>query len=258
MKKIDFTKPSVTKKCTKCGVEKVLAEFNFKNKSKEKRKPECRKCQNIYQTKYRESNRQAIQEKGREHYKKKKASASKSSLPVTQSKGRGDSVFDQVTKRRVARTQGYACPISKEPLIDFRKCVLDMKLATVNSESVKAIRGVLSLEAARALKLFKEDTAAIKMAYYLIAEARGIACLKSQSREPLTEGNTTTEILDYLADEQNYFCAVSGEVEPLFAAYDSESGILIGLVAKSVRDALEVLDYEDGALPRMIEYIESF
>lgn len=51
-----------TKICTKCGEEKPLTEFNFKNKAKQKRQSQCKECQRarereLYNTSYREKNK---------------------------------------------------------------------------------------------------------------------------------------------------------------------------------------------------------
>ncbi len=50
-----------TKICTKCGEEKPLTEFNFKNKAKGKRQSQCKECQRarereLYQLKYKIAN----------------------------------------------------------------------------------------------------------------------------------------------------------------------------------------------------------
>lgn len=51
-----------TKICTKCGQEKPLTEFNFKNKAKQKRQSQCKECQRarereLYNTSYKEKNK---------------------------------------------------------------------------------------------------------------------------------------------------------------------------------------------------------
>ena len=50
-----------TKICTKCGEEKPLTEFNFKNKAKNKRQSQCKDCQRkrereLYNTIYKYKN----------------------------------------------------------------------------------------------------------------------------------------------------------------------------------------------------------
>ena len=51
-----------TKICTKCGEEKPLTEFNFKNKAKSKRQAQCKECQRarereLYNQSYKYRNR---------------------------------------------------------------------------------------------------------------------------------------------------------------------------------------------------------
>lgn len=63
-----------TKICTKCGQEKPLTEFNFKNKSKGVYQSQCRSCKNeqarqLYQTKYKERYLPRLKENKKKHRK---------------------------------------------------------------------------------------------------------------------------------------------------------------------------------------------
>lgn len=56
-----------TKICTRCGEEKPLTEFNFKNKAKQKRQSQCRECQRkrereLYNELYKYKNRDLYNE----------------------------------------------------------------------------------------------------------------------------------------------------------------------------------------------------
>lgn len=70
---IDFMEE--TKTCTKCGLEKPLTEFNFKNKAKGKRQAMCKKCQRerereLYGMSYKEKNKERYRE-NRKKYRQK-------------------------------------------------------------------------------------------------------------------------------------------------------------------------------------------
>ena len=59
-----------TKICTKCGEEKPLTEFNFKNKARGKRQSQCKECQRkrereLYNMVYKNKNRELYNENRR-------------------------------------------------------------------------------------------------------------------------------------------------------------------------------------------------
>ena len=54
-----------TKICTKCGKEKPLTEFNFKNKAEQKRQSQCKECQRVRE---RELYNQSYKNKNKELY----------------------------------------------------------------------------------------------------------------------------------------------------------------------------------------------
>ena len=59
-----------TKICTKCGEEKPLTEFNFKNKARGKRQSQCKECQRkrereLYNTIYKNKNKDLYNENRR-------------------------------------------------------------------------------------------------------------------------------------------------------------------------------------------------
>lgn len=61
-----------TKICTKCGEEKPLTEFNFRNKSKGTYMPICKDCQHkrkneLYQTRYKERYKDRLKENKKNH-----------------------------------------------------------------------------------------------------------------------------------------------------------------------------------------------
>ena len=61
-----------TKICTKCGEEKPLTEFNFRNKSKGIYMPICKDCQHkrkneLYQTRYKERYKDRLKENKKNH-----------------------------------------------------------------------------------------------------------------------------------------------------------------------------------------------
>ena len=49
-----------TKICTKCGKEKPLSEFHWRNKAKGTRRSECKECHNKFMTNRYHSNKQVI------------------------------------------------------------------------------------------------------------------------------------------------------------------------------------------------------
>ena len=64
-----------TKTCTRCGQEKPLTEFNFKNKKLGKRQAMCKECQRarereLYSMSYREKNKDRYNENRRKYREK--------------------------------------------------------------------------------------------------------------------------------------------------------------------------------------------
>ena len=60
--------------CSKCGEEKMITEFSFKNKKLNCRNNKCRKCHNEYLLVYKKNNRKKLSEKRKEYYEKNKVS----------------------------------------------------------------------------------------------------------------------------------------------------------------------------------------
>jgi 5-methylcytosine-specific restriction endonuclease McrA len=57
------------KTCSKCGIEKELSQFHFKNKTKGTYRGECKLCQHKRQDKYRKTNQKKISDRNKQYYK---------------------------------------------------------------------------------------------------------------------------------------------------------------------------------------------
>ncbi|MFQ5687600.1 MAG: hypothetical protein ACE5GV_13180 [Candidatus Scalindua sp.] len=62
----------LTKKCTKCGKTKKIAEYQKKKQSKDGLNSICRKCCSQYFKKYYEANKDKIRAKEKEYYEQNK------------------------------------------------------------------------------------------------------------------------------------------------------------------------------------------
>lgn len=61
-----------TKTCTKCGLEKDIDEFSFKNKSSGRRQSSCKSCDNIYTKNHYNDNKEYYVEKAKKATQQKK------------------------------------------------------------------------------------------------------------------------------------------------------------------------------------------
>ena len=60
------------KKCTKCGVDKGLGEFNKRNSANNKLRPDCRECQSKYRKQYQMQNKDRLKKCNLEYRLKNK------------------------------------------------------------------------------------------------------------------------------------------------------------------------------------------
>ncbi len=168
--------------------------------------------------------------------------------------------IDLDEKQRVIDMNGGLCPILNIPYKGQHDECCDHKHNVEEERGViGALRGVISRIANTTLGVFEDNTQFMSKAIHLIALARSSQCHRSSlTSEPITIDNKCKETLESLYAAQEGRCCISGYEEKLYPAFDEYSGIFVGFVTTSIKQALGNIHYNADALLNMIKYIEVY